>query len=289
MAKQCAFLTMENPEGFFIYDDMTYEPLARLGWDVVEVPWSWHEQDWTLFDLVVIRSPWDYQDSPEAFLKTLENIEAAGVRLLNPLSVCRWNLDKRYLRELEQRGVPIVPTIWLDRLDLDDVPDLYTQLGDPSALVIKPTVGAGAQGVFVLSRQSKSDWKTLLRLYEDQPLMVQPYLESITSVGEYSLFYFGGQYSHSIQKVPKPGDFRVQEEHGGIITPCTPDDALREAADLAMAAMDVELLYARVDLVLLKDGTPALIELELTEPSLYFPYDDQSPQRFADALDRMTR
>jgi glutathione synthase/RimK-type ligase-like ATP-grasp enzyme len=289
MTKHCAFLTMENPGDFFIYDEMTYQPLARLGWEVVSIPWNWHDQDWTLFDLVVIRSPWDYQNSPDVFLSTLEKIEASGVRLLNPVSICRWNLDKRYLRELQHRGVSIVPTLWLDRLELDDIPDYYRQLGQPSALVIKPCVGAGAQGIFVLSKDPNSDWKTPLRLYDDRPVMVQPYLASINSVGEYSLFYFGGQYSHAILKVPKAGDFRVQEEHGGVISSYAADESLCQAAQETLAAVDCELLYARVDLVILDDGSPAVIELELIEPSLYFPYDDQSPQRFAEALDRMAR
>lgn len=120
-----------------------------------------------------------------------------------------------------------------------------------------------------------------------QPSMVQPFLNSIQITGEYSLFYFGGRYSHTILKQPKTGDFRVQEEHGGIIRATTPSEPMVHIATQALNAVGETLLYARVDIMLLDDGSPAVSELELIEPSLYFSYDSESPQRFATALDEM--
>jgi glutathione synthase/RimK-type ligase-like ATP-grasp enzyme len=278
---------MENPEGFFVYDHLAFEPLRNLGWDVVEVPWSQPTREWADFDAVVIRSPWDYQNAPERFMATLSAIEQAGTRLFNPLRVCQWNLNKVYLRDLQQRGVPIVPTQWMDRLDETRLANLFSEAVSSSRLVVKPTIGANADGIFVLSRDEKDQSDRAVKEYATRPSMVQPFLSSIQTTGEYSLFYFGGRYSHAILKQPKAGDFRVQEEHGGIIRATTPSGPMVHTATQAMKAVGETLLYARVDIVLLDDGSPAVAELELIEPSLYFSYDSDSPRLFAEALNEM--
>jgi glutathione synthase/RimK-type ligase-like ATP-grasp enzyme len=118
--------------------------------------------------------------------------------------------------------------------------------------------------------------------------MVQPFVNAIVDEGEYSLFYFGGVYSHTILKSPKRGDFRVQEEHGGRITAVAPEHDLRETADNIVASIS-QLLYARVDLVRNDSGKFLLMELELIEPALYFRMDEESPRRFATALDELMK
>ena len=278
---------MEDTTGFFIYDQLAFAPLRSLGWIAEEVAWNEDDVTWSDFEAVVIRSPWDYQDRPSAFFQTLLTIEASGARLLNPSRVCRWNLEKTYLRELADRGVPVIPSRWPDRLDVAVIRESFREFGG-TTLVVKPLIGANADDTFVLAESVGVDgWSQALCVFAEQPLIVQPFVESISSVGEFSLFYFGGQYSHAIRKLPRQGDFRVQEEHGGQIQAIVPTDDLVEAAQLALDAMGETLLYARVDLVRLSDGTPALIELELIEPSLYFGFDPDSPRRFAEAFDRM--
>ena len=213
-------------------------------------------------------------------------IEKAGTRLFNPLRVCQWNLNKVYLRDLQQRGVPIVPTQWMDGLDETRLANLFRKTVS-SRLVVKPTIGANADGIYVLSTDDVDQSDRAVREYATQPFMVQPFLSSIQTTGEFSLFYFGGRYSHAILKRPKAGDFRVQEEHGGIIRATTPSEQIKPTATLALNAVGETLLYARVDIVLLDDGSPAVTELELIEPSLYFSYDSDSPHRFAEALNEM--
>jgi len=286
MKRLCAFLTMANPEGFFVYDHLAHEPLKQLGWDVIDVVWSAPSRPWSDFDAVVIRSPWDYQQAPEQFLATLQDIQAA-TRLLNPIEICRWNMNKKYLKDLHEKGVPIVPTTWLDGLSRDRLSDAFNSVGEK--IVVKPTVGANADNAFVLSATDPDGWTTALEFYAARPLMLQPFVKSISTIGEYSLFYFGSQFSHAILKQPKAGDFRVQEEHGGVIRSIDVDHHLRGAGDLALDSIGQDLLYARVDLVFLEDGTSALMELELIEPSLYFSFDKQSPILFANALDRLAK
>ncbi|MCH7226699.1 RimK family alpha-L-glutamate ligase [Haloferula sp. A504] len=283
---RCAFLTLADPTGFFIYDHLAIPPLEALGWSVETLPWTAEDVDWGNFDAVVIRSTWDYQLRPDAFLSRLAEIERAGARVLNPIETCRWNLEKTYLRELEARGVTIIPSLWPDHLDpavlLESFDHFRTE-----RLVAKPLVGANADGISIICRYQPDTWP--LATFSGQPLIVQPFIESIEGEGEHSLFYFDSEYSHAIVKTPKAGDFRVQEEHGGLIRAVHPEDDLLAAGARTLDAIDERLLYARVDLVRLPDGSPAVIEVELIEPSLYFPYDPESPARFARALDRMMK
>lgn len=281
--RRAAFLTMDSLDGFVAYDDLAKPPLRERGWSVEDVPWR-SAADWDAFGAVVIRTPWDYQDDPTAFLAVLREIEASRARLANGLGAVRWNLTKTYLRELAAHGVPTVPTVWGDSLTPDALAELRKTLG-PS-LVLKPTVGANADHAFRLGPDA--DPTDALATFADRPYMAQGFVRSVVDWGEASLFYFDGAYSHAVRKTPAAGDFRVQEEHGGSIQSLTPDDALREAAQRAVEAAGrltgSPLLYARPDLVRLADGSWAVMEVELIEPSLYFPYDAASPERFAEAF-----
>jgi hypothetical protein len=283
--RRIAFLTMEDRTGFFIYDHLVFPALQELGWQGVEVPWS-IKTDWSQFDGVVIRSPWDYQGRVPEFLQVLKEIEESGSKLLNSLDIVKWNLHKSYLRELSDRGVPVVPTLWVDGFSQSAFGDLSRALGAES-LVVKPTVGANADHTYwIRDRRDQSQLKAAARVFADRECMVQPFIESIVERGEYSLFYFNGTYSHAIQKSPKSGDFRVQEEHGGTIKGVKPTPLQLDIGGRALDSVRESLLYARVDLVEIKYNQWALIELELIEPSLYFPYCAEAPSRFARAIDQ---
>lgn len=285
MNRTIAYLTLEIRGDFYIYDHLTVEPLQQLGWRVVEIPWDRPGIDWSEFDAVVIRSTWDYQDSPEHFLQVLAEIENSDTPLFNPLRVCQWNLNKSYLRDLESQGVPIVPTQWLQSLDKAALSNAFEFFG-AQQIVAKPMVSANADDTFVLELTEQESWQPALEIFKAKALMLQPFIQSLTEKGEYSLFYFGNQFSHAILKKPKQGDFRVQEEFGGVIRSVVADRSLTSVAEQAIQVINEELLYARIDLVHLDNGQPAVIELELIEPSLYFQEDPKSPQRFAETLDR---
>jgi hypothetical protein len=285
MIQNCAFLTLENRDGFCIYDYLLHDPLARLGWSVEEIPWNQRGIDWKRFEAVIIRSTWDYQLAPEAFLSTLQEIERV-TRLYNPLDICRWNLNKRYLNDLQNKGVPIVPTHWLDRLSQRLIAPMFEQF-HTDRLVAKPLIGANADDTFVLHLNDPKSWKEALRVFSERQVMIQPFIDSVLTEGEYSLFYFGGHFSHAIVKKPADGDYRVQEEHGGHIRPVTPARDLVLAGDHAMQAINQTLLYARVDFVRMASGQPVLIEMELIEPSLYFDQSPEAADMFAVQFDRM--
>jgi glutathione synthase/RimK-type ligase-like ATP-grasp enzyme len=281
-----AFLTLDDRGDYVIDDELAVAELRARGHAVEEVPWRRRGVDWRAFDLVVIRTTWDYQHDLDGFLEALAAIEATGTALANPAALVRWNARKTYLRDLAARGVTIVPTRWGVGLAAGELGALCEAYGD-GGCVIKPTVSANAHDTFRLARRPDDALiASVTARFAGREWMAQPFVRAVLDDGEYSVFYFDGGYSHAIVKRPKSGDFRVQEEHGGRIEGITPDDAVRAAADRVMAALDEAPLQARVDLVRLDDGALALMELEAIEPSLYFRTHPRAAANFADAVER---
>ena len=282
---RCAFLTLSDSTGFVIDDELSYPALAALGWSVEAISWRTPSVDWPAYDAVVIRSTWDYIAYPDAFLTVLGEIERTGTPLFNPLDLVRWNIRKTYLRDLALRSVAVVPTIWRKRLVPGELMPLFGKL-ECDEIVIKPIVGLNAHGVSrVNAHRAGETVDDLSTQYAGREVMVQPFLPNVIGEGEFSLFYFNGNLSHAILKTPKPGDFRVQEEHGGVIRAIEAGRALRAVGDSAMRALDLVPLYARADFVR-GDAQDSflLMELELIEPSLYLRMDSEAPERFARAL-----
>ena len=282
----CAFLTMDNLDEFEAYDDLLIEPLAQQGWMVDLVSWRDRKADWDKYEAVIIRSPWDYQQDAELFMNVLKEIDQSTARLENTLDLVKWNIDKNYLRELEHDGILIVPTLWGEKLDRARLFESFEVLNSKE-VVVKPTISANADDTFRIKQTIDPDTeKEILRTFNNRPYMIQPFMKSIVTEGEFSLFYFGGQYSHTILKTPKQGDFRVQEEHGGVLTTVEPETLLLERARKTMQEIRPQPLYARADYVRTDTNDFALMELELIEPSLYFNMDPDSPERFAKVFDR---
>lgn len=283
--RRVAYLSTEQLEGYFVYDELTVAPLREREVAVRTLPWRARGIDWSSFDAVVIRSTWDYQAAASEFLDALEDIQAAGTLLLNDLSVVRWNLDKSYLCDLENRGIAIVPSHFAVALDVDRLARAFDEFG-VDEIVAKPTVSANADATFRLQRGDSAALARAAATLGSRSSIVQPFLQSVVQEGEFSLFYFGGDFSHTILKTPAAGDFRVQEEHGGRLRALDAEPALRARADAVMSTLAMighETLYARVDLVR-HAGDFVVMELELIEPSLYFQLDTASQARFADAL-----
>lgn len=283
--KRCAFLSMDASEleAFFVYDELLYAPMRERGWLVSTVSWRDQSVDWSQYDVVVVRSAWDYQQDPTGFFECLQRIDNAGVFLFNPLALMQWNLDKHYLADLEEKGVDIVPTCWFKGYNTAEVLQAFDAL-QSSMLVVKPTISANADDTHRITRESLAFCaRQFSETFAGRDLMLQPFVPSIVQEGEYSLFFFGDQYSHCICKRPAQGDFRVQEEHGGQLSVFEPDEKMMAAAAKVMASLPNTSLYARVDLVRYQQRY-CLMEVELIEPSLYFNMDESSPQRFVEAF-----
>ncbi|MBL8811956.1 MAG: hypothetical protein JNM43_17455 [Planctomycetaceae bacterium] len=282
--REIAFLSMDSLEEFVSYDQLVIDQLKDLGIRAVEVSWRTRTPDWDRFELVVIRTPWDYQKDAAGFLRVLEQIERSSAKLLNSLECVKWNIRKTYLQDLEMRGISVIPTQWLQSPSASELSSLSQRLNS-DCFVVKPVVGANADNAYRCSPKTPmSVFEEAEGLYSGQTVLAQPFINSVTETGEYSLIYFNGEYSHSVLKRPKQGDFRVQEEHGGEVVACQPDSDIRQLGAAGMKCLPFRTLYGRADIVRLDDGTPAIMELELIEPSLYVSFDDAAPGRFAQAI-----
>lgn len=300
--KSCAILSMDNLSDFECYDYLLDEPLAKLGWKTQVVSWRCKDIDWQKFDAVIIRSPWDYQDDASAFISTLQEIDRSGTSLQNSLMTVRWNIDKVYLKSLTEQGVCVVPTLWHKHFSSNDITEFFEYF-NCQQIVIKPRISANADNTFWLKKETAMQYvDQLSAVFANSEYMVQPFISSVIEEGEFSLFYFNGDYSHAILKTPKQDDFRVQEEHGGRLQAITPEQSLLVHAEATLSAITKitgEMpMYARLDFVRLNKTAGldvsyeasneefALMEAELIEPSLYFNMDDQAAQRFAEAFEK---
>jgi hypothetical protein len=249
--------------------------------------WDDPAVDWASYDLVVLRSPWDYSERRDEFVAWAESVP----RLANPAPVVRWNTDKRYLRSLAELDVPVVPTAWLEPGDAVELPEI-------GEFVVKPAVSAGAHDT---GRYDPRDPSHLVLardlagrlLAAGRTVMVQPYLADIDTAGETAMVFLGGVFSHAIRKGPilvGPYEEGTDVRPGDEIAPRIASGAERALASQVLAAVRQcvpsasETAYARVDVVPGPDGNPVLLELELTEPFLFLEYAPGATDRLAEVL-----
>ena len=269
-------------------DRLAADALARRGITVVPAVWNDPKVDWAGFDRVIVRSPWDYHEHAGDFLAWFSTLDRAGVPVHNPTSVLRWNLDKVYLRWIEERGGSVVPTEWIPKGGRVDVAEVLDRRGWSKG-VVKPTISASAHNTWIVSpATSASDAKKIAPILERSGLMIQPFLAEIETEGEVSMLFYGGKYSHAVRKRPAVGDFRVQTEHGGTVEPATPSAETVREAQMIVDLRGDELLYARVDGVVVGDEF-LLMEFEVLEPQLFFPFHPQAAERFAEAVMALPR
>jgi len=285
----CAFLTIENKEGWFIDDNLVHLPLRSLGWEISDVVWN-ANVDWNVFDVVVIRSPWDYQHDLNKFFTVLQQIESSSATLFNSLEMVKWNCDKNYLFDLHNSGVEIVPSLQVDSLSRKDLRKIFRHFATDE-IILKPTIGANADDTYRICCDTEEDeLAKICTTFSRKPCLTQPFMNGIIKEGEFSLMYFNGRLSHSIIKTVGTDDFRVQEEHGGgVIALPEPESDLVAAAGRAIATLPETPMYARVDMVRTDANTFALMELELIEPCLYFRFGEHSARDFAKAIDNRWR
>lgn len=268
-------------------DQPLADALQALGYRVEPEPWTDIDPVTHLAaDPVVLRSTWDYHRVPTMFTSWLAAMADSSRLLLNPADVVRDNVDKIYLQRLERAGIAIPATQWIDKPDAASLAATLHEQGWAQA-VIKPRIAATAYGTFLIAAD---------RLPPDDDLaparasgaLVQEFIPEITTRGEVSLVYAGGQFSHAVVKRASAGDFRVQEEFGGAAEVTAPPAALLAFGESVMAHVPESCAYARVDVVDSARG-PLLMELELIEPVLYFSIVPGAAERMARAIvDRLT-
>ncbi|WP_449427392.1 ATP-grasp domain-containing protein [Rhodanobacter umsongensis] len=254
--------------------------LERLGLQPIVCVWNDPDVDWSTFDAVLIRTIWDYFKHHAAFPAWLDRLDQLGIPTINDSRLLRWNSDKRYLLELAERGIDIIPT------QLSSAHELHGVLAGMPAqqVVIKPTISGGAWHTLRGTVGNENFAQAVTRLPREYDYLVQPFVAEVVSDGEWSLLYFGGEFSHAVIKRPAAGDYRVQGEYGGSADPIVPNAATLAAAERALAAVaDIgheDQAYVRVDGVICA-GRFLIMELELIEPFLHLAEYPAAAERLA--------
>ena len=259
---------------------------AEAGMELQQIRWREIADRADEFDAILPLMVWDYfEGNEDAFLSAIAVAEQ-NTPVFNDFDVLKWNADKAYLDDLENRGAPTIQTVSVDRITQSAVARAFDAL-ETNIVVIKPRIGGGA-------------WRQVLYKQGDpfpdadalppEGALIQAFLPSVKEEGEYSFLYFGGRYSHAVQKTPKKGDYRIQSSYGGKEATYEPSRTERNTARAVLDTLDEIPLYARVDLIRDRDDGLKLIELELIEPYLYLPHskgegaENEGAQKLAKAL-----
>ena len=256
---------------------------AQQKWQIVN--WDDASIEWTQFSIAVLRSTWDYYARLDEFVAWVDRV-SAQTTLCNPAEIVRWNVDKRYLQEMSEQGIPVMATTFVSQL-IDITQELIAQ-----DVIIKPVVSAGSNNTARHRNDAVAARAQLDHILSNAGVaMVQPYSPTIDSVGETGLVYLGGKFSHAFGKDAVFGE--AEQVHNGVhvqevITARTANPNEHLLGDSVMkflkSRFGVTPLYARIDMVTNIDGVPEIMEVELTEPSLYLHLDAESPERAATAL-----
>lgn len=287
LVNDCRWIDPPDPDAYarniLTEDRILSEALVANGMTVSRVDWADRHIDWRRFDAIVIRQTWDYFERLDEFRAWLDRVELL-TRVVNPADVIRWNWNKRYLVDLIEAGVPTVPTVVIERqTPAPDLAEVLAQHGFSEA-VIKPAVsGAGRETYRIQGENIETARALWQRLVGQEDMLLQPFMPAIVEHGEVSLIVIDGQVTHAVRKIAAPGEFRVQDDHGGTVHVHTPTEAEAAVARQALAATPEPVAYARVDLVQTDDG-PVVMELELIEPELFFRQEPNAAGRLALAL-----
>lgn len=264
-------------------DRLVIEALENLNLKAKKVAWSDAKFDWTQTKIALFRTTWDYAEKFTAFSDWLMEV-SMKTKLINDYETIIWNLDKHYLLDLKERGINVVETYFIEPGDKRTLDELHAELGW-NKTVLKPAISAAAKDTFKLDLESLSDYEDRYAyLIKDESMMLQPFQEDVLKRGELSLMLIGDEYTHAVLKMAKPGDFRVQDDFGGTVQDYQPTKEEIDLAIEAVRACENKPLYARVDIVNDNDGNPAVSELELVEPEMWFRKNEEAAVLLANGI-----
>lgn len=263
-------------------DQFLIAALAKHSIVATAVIWDDENVVWTNFDYLIFRNTWDYYEKENEFNIWLAKIQKLGIKTLNPVSIIIQNKHKFYLQNLQQAKIKIIPTVFIEKTNNFDLAAIMPQQWQK--MVIKPAFSAGSYQTEVFDR---SDCANITDKYKtiaaEKELLLQQFMPEIQSVGETSFIFFNKKFSHCVNKMPAPNDFRIQEQFGGQYTLIHPNQKLIRQAQAVVDTFASQLLYARVDGIVI-DNQINLMEVECIEPDLYFDLDKDAQTRFVSAL-----
>ena len=276
----------EYIDNVLLEDQLVLDALSEVNLNVTKVAWSDSEFDWSSAKYLLFRTTWDYAERFTEFSDWLLEV-SLKTKLINAYDLIVWNLDKHYLNDLKDKGVNVVETYFIEPRDKRTLKELHEELGWEKT-VLKPSVSAAAKDTYKLGPDNLADHEVIYKkLIKHESMMLQPFQRSVVERGEISLMVMGTTYTHAVLKIAKPGDFRVQDDFGGSVHEYQPT---QEEIDLAIAsvkACDTRPVYARVDIIDDNDGNPAVSELELVEPELWFRNENKAADLLAKEVKKL--
>ena len=262
-------MTEPYQTNIFIERKAIKEALEAEGLIVEVVNWADPDVKWENGKIALFRTTWDYFERFDEFEPWLKST-AEKIQFINPVEQIIWNMDKRYLADMESWGVPIVPTYFIQPGDKRSLADVLDAL-DWKKTILKPAIAGGARHTYRLEQSNCTELEGIYReLIAKECMLIQPFIETILDQGEVSYMVFGGTFSHAILKKAKAGDFRVQDDFGGSVHDYSANQEEIDFSENAARACTPVPAYARVDVMLDKNGKMMLSEIEMIEPELWF-------------------
>lgn len=270
-------------DNVLLEDKLLQLALEKKGLNVFRTNWDNADFNWATTRYAIFRTTWDYFDRYEEFVQWMKAVEKQTV-LLNSKELIQWNIDKHYLGELSNKGINIPSTVFIEKGEnrsLESVIDETTW----DEFILKPVISGAARNTFRIKRSEISDYELKFRTFISQEsYMVQEFQQNILTQGEISLMVFGGKFSHAVRKIAKPGDFRVQDDFGGTVQGYDPDKEEIAFAEMVVEKINPKPIYARIDVFNDNNGNPAIGEVELIEPELWFRMKDGSADLLANTI-----
>ena len=267
-------------------DDLLLKFLSSKGLKVEKAIWNDPDVNWEDFDLVIVKSPWDYFNLIADFYTWLDKLKKTKIKLLNPIDIIKWNADKHYLNDIANAGLKVTPSTFTCKGEKIDLKPFFDQF-KTTAIIVKPAVSGGSKNTFKVTKANVATINEQLNsLLEEEDFIIQPFLNDIEENGEWSFIFFGGKFSHALLKKAKTGDFRVQATFGGTVHPQNPPQELLKKAQEYVDQFAKNCLYARVDGAVVAHQF-MLMELELIEPFLFLDTHPESLENYYQALKRV--
>ncbi len=276
-----ALITCNPPPIFETEEEILLGELRKIGLSGISVAWDDPEFDWSTCKLAVVRSTWDYWHRRNEFIDWAREVEKK-TSLWNSAKIIEWNTHKSYLKDLTEKGVSTIPTIWTEKDSSDRETFLVIQDLEWQEYVIKPAVSGGAENTKRFQKKNVDlAHQHLCSIVQSNDAMIQPYLSSVDDYGERSLLYIDGEFTHSVRR-PSILNGQVNKMSSMQIVPMVDEEV--QFASHVLRSVSEPLLYARIDFVRDSDGKYFLMELELVEPSLFLTLSEKALNRFSNAI-----
>jgi len=263
-------------------DDLLKNALEQKGCKVHRTSWD-SEFDWSSTKIAILRSVFDYFYRIKEFLEWMQRVNEE-TSLINSFDLVRWNIDKHYLLDLSEKGIPVCITEYVQKGEERSLKKIVEQL-EWSKIVIKPAISATARNTYAMQQDEVDNFEEIFqKLIQNDSMLIQPFQESIPKDGEKSIMIFGGNYSHAVIKMATKGDFRVQSDFGGTVRPYTPSQMEIDIAEWTVNVCETIADIARVDLIKDNNGLICVSELELIEPELWFRLKEDAADLLAELI-----